>query len=190
MYIAQMYCYGKDPLAVGVSGISGCMGVFAYFNQMLYAIHIPDNPTYNKTGGDDFCAFILREDGNFDGTRARLFFVLNNTQRPGYRDEVRNIGGTLGVPKAEIIRVNMAGGSVSNPLAVVVLCERVAGNTLVLKWMPDANVQWQQGGTARSGYYRNSSFTQSLRTSGAVSQGWQIVDPANSMLQTTALVAP
>jgi hypothetical protein len=28
MYIADMFCFGKDKNAVGVNGIRGCMGVF------------------------------------------------------------------------------------------------------------------------------------------------------------------
>ena len=192
MFIAQMFCYGKDGLTVGVDGIRGCMGVFLHYGNMLYAIHLPDNPNKNKLGRDTFCDFVQAEIADLNGANASLYAVLNNNNRPDFLEELRDIGTMLKVQNATIVRVMdhlPKQGALKEPAAAAVLLDRVHGGTCVLKYQDANKVKWEPGGTARSGYYHNGSFTDSVKTSGAVSHGWHLVNAQNSSIRSSRLYA-
>jgi hypothetical protein len=187
MYLATMFSYGQHPSSVGVTGIRGCMGVFVQHGNTLFAIHIPDNSAArNKEGADAFIGMV--NTGGFNGANAKLYVVLNNNNRPNFLDEIKYIGQSLGIRKAEIARlqkhIGKSGGEYN---AVCVLCERVHQATCVLKYKEDQDVRYEPGGQPRDGYYHNSSFDAAHRTNGAVSQGWHVVGPDNSSLRVSTL---
>lgn len=191
MYIAQMYCYGKDPTAVGVDGISGCMGVFVDFADMLYAIHIvAGSKQANQTGADQFCDYVMGEAPSFDGKNARIIFAINQFNRVGYMDEVRYIGKKLGIPKVEIVHVTAVEKDATGADKIAVLCERHGGKTLVLKYQSDGNVAWETGGEQRAGFYHpgGKAYGTAKKTSGAVSQGWTVIAADNSIQKTSVVM--
>jgi hypothetical protein len=158
MFIADMYCYGMDANAVGVTGISGCMGVFVATGAMLYAVHIPDTatPGKNALGGTTFADFVTQQVGQpLDPNASQMICVLNYTQRQQAHEEGYAIARRLGLRRFALWRMEKnIDVSTGNPKAIWVLWQRLALGGLELRYRPDADfTPTQGGGTARSGTY-------------------------------------
>jgi hypothetical protein len=182
MYLADMYCYGKDPDAVGVTGISGCMGVFVSSGATLYGIHIPENnPDKCARGGKAFTDFIKLDAGNgFDGEKAVMITVANFTQRSTAADESYEICRQLGMRRFTLFRPekHIAVSTGKNPESIWVVWQRVKGAEMELRYRPDANILPKKGeGTARSGDY--GAYGEDARYT-VSTEGWYAAKPPNA----------
>lgn len=105
MFFAQMYCYGSDLNAVGITGIRGCMGVVYACAGRMYAIHIP--PSSDQTNALAASAFAQCVTNHGDGGAADgdLFFFLAGTTRPTAISEARHITSLIGPGTATVFRI-------------------------------------------------------------------------------------
>lgn len=189
MFIATMYSYGDDTECVGVDGIRGCLGIFLATTTRLYAIHVPDTPAHFDTGRNAFVAHVQAREPGLDPTTARLFAVMNGTNRPGAYGELLQYSQALGVHKRMTVRVEeFLGPKGSNQDAAAIVCERIPGSTECrLKYKRAADIHWQNGvGTVRAGHYHMDSFDAVLSTNPALGQGWHMVDDTNSTIATVS----
>lgn len=187
MFIATMYSYGSDNNAVGVDGIIGCMGLFVAHNNRLHAIHIPDTPNHFATGRQAFVNYLTHLPGGFNGANARIYAVLNGSNRSNAYAEVLEYCEDLNINKTTMIRLRKhLGGSGSGQGSAAVLCELVPGsNPCRIKYQLASDVNWANGqGTARTGYYHMNSFTDVLSCNGALGQGWHLADDQNCDITT------
>ena len=83
MFLAQMYCYGKDSEAAGITGIESCMGLILAHKRMIYAIHVPDNSQdVTDQGIDAFCKYVKTNDGSIPRSAQALLFGAGNRGYP------------------------------------------------------------------------------------------------------------
>lgn len=185
MFIATMFSYGKDAECVGVDGIVGCMGVFLAYNNTLYGIHVPDNPNKLDMGRDAFVKFVNQEAPRFAGTEARLYGVLNGDNRPDAPKELAAYCRDLFVGRATIVRVRKNLKDGATELAASVICEFLPKSSeCMLKYQRNADVKWTKDvGTLRAGFYHNASMSDRLSTSGALANGWTLVDGSNATIE-------
>lgn len=181
MYLADMFCYGKDPNAVGVTGISGCMGVFVSAGAMLYAVHIPESlPDKCARGGKAFADFVLREAGQgFDGGAATMITVANYTQRSTAADESYEIARQLGMRVFTLFRPekHIAIGLGKNPESIWVVWQRTTGG-MELCYRPTSSIQPTKGeGTPRSGDYGAFGDDERYKVD---TNGWYLAKPPNA----------
>jgi hypothetical protein len=181
MYLADMFCFGKDPDAVGVTGISGCMGVFVSAGTMLYAVHIPESlPAKSARGGTAFADFVLREAGTgFDGEKATMITVANYTQRSTAADESYEIARQLGMRRFTLFRPekHIAIGLGKNPESIWVVWQR-GSDGLELRYRPSSTITPSKGGgTARAGDY--GAFGEDERYT-VDTNGWYAAKPPNA----------
>jgi hypothetical protein len=181
MYLADMYCYGRDQDAVGVTGISGCMGVFVSSGNMLYAVHIPENSAEKcARGGKAFADFVLLEAGQgFNRDNATMITVANYTQRTTAGDESYEIARQLGMRAFTVFRPekHIAVSSMKNPESIWVVWQR--GNAgMELCYRPTSTIQPAKGaGTPRSGDY--GAYGEDERYT-VDTNGWYLAKPPNA----------
>jgi hypothetical protein len=190
MFIATMFSYGQDNSSVGVDGIRSCMGVFLHHAGTLYAIHVPDNPMRLAAGRAAFVTHVQAQTGQLTVPGARIYAVVNGNERMSAREEIAEYCRDLGIATATVVRLRAMNGTIgTHQDSVAVICERRSGTAdCILKYQLADSVAWQQGvGTVRSGFYFNNSFTDVLSNSGAVSQGWNVVDESNAVIITSKI---
>lgn len=155
MYFADMFAYGKDPNCVGITGISGCMGVIIDYGNMLYAAHFPHGlDDQLERGRRAFADYVKQEAGAFNGVNAKMYAVLNRDQRPDEQNELYALGRLLTINEFLVMRIfeHVDPGN-NNPEAVVTVCQRANGG-LEFKYRPNRDVAWSEGtGAARGGAY-------------------------------------
>ena len=146
MYFADMYCYGKDPTLVGITGFESCIGVIYVGNNDLYAVHIPFTKSM-LDGAARFAAFITANGAKID--KAGFVGVFTNgTQRGGgVGAEAHLLRQNLGHPHTVLYRLK-------DVRTAAVYVERQASSNNVKMYVKDNNtVTWQDGGSPRSGCY-------------------------------------
>jgi hypothetical protein len=154
MFIAQMYMYGRDPWCVGIDGIQGCMGVFALYNDNLFAIHVPcGSEDSKKEGLDTFINYFMTQNPSyFEG--AKLYIAFRKNQRgEGVEAEAREYGRRLNAKETCLIEIDV---SPNDCKALSVVCVRKPHNTgQVALWYQDSDkIKWEHKGNERDGYYR------------------------------------
>ncbi len=180
MYIADMFCFGKDQNAVGVNGIRGCMGVFVDHGGMLYGMHMPDSVAEKADRGRKaFAAYVMQEAGVFAPDQARMILVCNSGQRMSATDEGYALCVELGVRQFTLFRpekfIPING---SEPSAIWVVCQRGSGGDLELHYRLDDDVKpVVGGGAARGGDY--GAFREDGKLSTSTS-GWYLAKPPNA----------
>lgn len=184
MYLADMYCYGMDPNAVGCTGISGCMGVFVAHGAMLYAVHIPDNnPAKNARGGQAFADFALAQAGRaFNADAAEMIVVANHTQRSTADDEGYAICRRLGMRRFTLVRPEkfIALSESKNPESIFVVWQRTRDGGLELLYRRTEGLAVARGtGTARSGDYGAFGEDERYEVDTAAA-GWHAAKPPNA----------
>jgi hypothetical protein len=146
MYIAEMYSYGQDPNCVGVDGIVDCMGVFALYNDNLFAIHIPSMGSL-VTGWQTFENYFKLKNPGYTGG-AKLYVVVNGTGRPKAEEEVLQYAPSLNA-KTTFYRLT------ANPKeAAAVVCRRDLKGGVELLYKKHADAGWEQNkGNPRDEFY-------------------------------------
>jgi hypothetical protein len=159
VYFANMFCYGWDHQCVGITGITGCMGVVYKGIRALYAVHIPDNTQWNAIGGQDFASYVARIEPK--PGKGELFAFLNGNNRTGAPDEVKAIRAILEKPKTTIYRIvtNLGPNSgKENAASVAIVVKHVHGG-LEMLYKPDGNCVWANTGRHEVAQYRaNDGF--------------------------------
>jgi hypothetical protein len=192
MFIATMFSYGKDPHSVGVDGIRSCMGVFLAYQQMLYAIHVPQGVQARlDEGRTKFASYVKEQIPALVGKNAQLFSVVNGKERATQSEEMQTYCKELGVGRVTLVQLDKELGV--QPLyhdAAAVLCEFIHGTDQCrLKYQRADDVKFEEnalGTPSRAGYYFNNSFDKVLSTptpmNTSPSKGWNVVSASNSTI--------
>ena len=166
MFLAQMYCYGKDSEAAGITGIESCMGLILAHKRMIYAIHVPDNSQdVTDQGIDAFCKYVKTNDGSIPRSAQALLLVRVTAAT---RRDLRKACQALNLPLSYLIQLRTTPTAANHSTAVVCrwgnndqpvfhcLAAGLIVNYLVLR-------------PPRDGFYRNDTMARHLRTtSGAL----------------------
>lgn len=155
MYFANMYCYGWDHNAVGITGIRGCMGAVYRGAHALYAVHIPDHGAQdNRAGADAFAQWVRGFEAG-TGTKGDLYVFANGINRPSAEHEAKHLKSALHAKHATVYRVMQhlgpdSGGNQADSASILV--RSGAHIDLLYKHVPDD--QYIAGGRAESGQYK------------------------------------
>lgn len=183
MYIADMFCFGKDADAVGVNGISGCMGVFVRSGGMFYGMHSPESVDDKKERGRKaFAEYVLGEEGNgFDPDQAEMILVANFTQRMSASDEGYDMCRRLGMRRFLLFRPEKfiaVDPTTKNPTAIWVVWQRLKTGGMELRYRPDADVHPTSGeGAPRGGHYGAFRDDEQISVS---TENWYFARPPNA----------
>jgi hypothetical protein len=184
-----------DQSAVGVTGISSCIGLFvaAPYPGMMYAIHIPYNAiaTMGRSKGINvqhqgvfrFADFVKSQTGNLGGDQLKMFCAVNGDQRKTLKDDVGEAAEILGLKKIEVVRIyknlKITGGDAAS-VAVALLRK---GDGYAMLYKQNSDVFWVKGanggGRVRSGFYSNSSQDDIIN---ADVSGWHRAEPPNAKI--------
>lgn len=182
MYFANMYCYGWDHDAVGITGIRGCMGAVYKGAHALYAVHIPDNSlATNALGAQTFAAWVRQFENNTK-KKGDLWVFINGNNRTTAEDEARNLRGLLNAKHATLYRIvqNLGPNSGRDNADSASILVRNGGNVdLLYKHVPDD--QYVVGGRSEVGQYvARAAFQGNLvPPDHANPVGWHVIDGTN-----------
>jgi hypothetical protein len=192
MFFATMFSYGMDQSAVGVTGISSCIGVFVVTPNpgMMYAVHVPYTPTATfgpKTGLDvqhqgvfRFANFVKSQTSSLGANQIKMFCAINGNQRQTLKDDIGEAAQILGLTKIEVVRIfknlKISGGDAAS-VAVALLRK---GDGYAMLYKQDSEVFWVKGasggGRVRTGFYANGSQDDIMN---ADISGWHRAEPPN-----------
>jgi hypothetical protein len=186
MYIAETFDYGHDANCVGVDGIVDCMGVFVLHNNVLYAIHQPNNFDKKtiKLGRDTFATHLEANHAYKGG--GKVYVVVNCTSRGDEETkyEVQQYHKLLSAQTTKLYRITAHPG-----VSIAVVCERnLVGGDVTLKYTTHALAGWVVGGSARDGYYQNPSIGNSGYTT-PTTGGWTVINPGSAVITLAGAAA-
>ncbi len=147
MYFAQMYCYGKDPTAAGITGFQSCIGIVYVGKDDVYAAHIPNTGT-KLNGASRFASFITADNGKLGASGFLNVFTNGNQRGDGIVVEAKLLKENLGHPYTTLYRLK-------NITTATVYVQRQAPNSTNVKLYvkDDTTITWQDGGATRSACY-------------------------------------
>jgi len=156
MYMAQMYCYGMDPLCAGITGIVGCIGCVYVGATNLYAVHIPPQDLARQKGGAaEFAGFVLGGPDKDTVSQGELHLFVNGMNRNEAADEAHDLRAALNKPATNVYRIMTNLGPESgkySAAAVSILVKRLGSSIkMTYKHVPEA--EYEAGGAAKRGCY-------------------------------------
>ncbi|CAN5774960.1 hypothetical protein BH11PSE8_BH11PSE8_28950 [soil metagenome] len=185
MFFANMFCYGSDLNAVGITGILGCMGVVYRGATRLYAVHIPPMSAHNNAlGGSTFAEYVSGLEGD-DASPGDLFFFLNGTSRASAIAEAHDIKSLMKPKTATLFRImtGLGKGSGSNTAehSPSILVTHRGFMDLRYKVVPED--QYVEGGVAEAGQYLGTPGemgSSKVPSDYLAPAGWTIITGENS----------
>jgi hypothetical protein len=188
MYIAEMFMYGQHQTYVGVNGVVSCMGVFAVYNQRMFAIHVPSGIDTSKTGCHVFTKYFHDKNPGYDGGAKLYAFTKFNKRGQHVEEEVRQWRAALDADEATLFQITADDDS-----AAAIICERIPGGNDVKLWYKNNNdVAWGTGlGAQRDGkYHGDQNATDDSRYSTnppTTHGGWAPFDSGNALIISVSL---
>jgi hypothetical protein len=207
MFFAQMYSYGRDLHAVGITGIMGCMGLIVTRPSPgnLYSVHVPEfgSVQAQANGVQAFADFIFQQEMNAQPPRqtTQALCVLNGDNR--YQDKqdtfaaiVAPLMTRLGLRDLQVVRIygnftnKVSKGTKYQLPAIAIAMSRKGQQGFSLRFKPEAEVRYAKGvnggGMARHAGYgplANSEGFMEIRN--AHVDDWPEVGLLNSKRYTT-----
>jgi hypothetical protein len=176
MYFAQMYCYGKSPMRVGITGFKSCIGMVYVSTRHLYAIHIPFTSN-SLDGAANFATYIRTEQAQLGATGFLYVFTNGNMRGDSVNVEATLLKSNLGNPYTTLLRLKNIG------TAVVLVRREVSRQTNVKLYVKDdENVTWLDQGRDRAACY-DQRFAASFATPknpSTSTTGWNEITTVNS----------
>ena len=182
MFMADMYCYGKDADCAGITGIEGCLGLIIYHNNMFYAIHIPPSATGSKYtmsyAIEQFKSYVIGQDATIQGgANVLLYGITNRDFRSSAEDDIRYVCAQFGLPKCFMIRFRKT--PKGKTLSTATICARLPwNNQLHFQCQADSTVLYTEtGATQRHDSYK-PWFAKDRRANRVA--GWWPIDQSNA----------
>jgi len=184
MYFANMYCYGWDHDAVGITGIRGCLGAVYKGAHALYAVHIPPTSAQVHANAAQTFAGWVRQFENNTERKGDLWVFINGKNRSSAEEEAKYLKSQLNAKHATLYRLMQnlgpdSGGYDAHPASILV--RQGANVDLLYKHVPSD--QYVAGGRSEVGQYMARAAYQGnlVPPDHANPVGWHIIDGTNSV---------
>ena len=191
MYFANMFCYGRDATAIGVTGILGCLAVIYAGDAGMYATHIVcGSAEDDATGRKTFTDWVKQQEQHLGN--GHLFLLTNGGNRPQTAEEALEMKKALKKPTTTVYKItknltaNVGNGGNAS---IVILMERAHGNDsnpsgCSLYYKKNEDVVWVDGGSAESGQYKVRPDYTGAKVPNDLNFGWRTVLAGNAEVTT------